>query len=796
MDEQEFQQFGERFFEALDNREMDTCSRLLTQVWASSFSPDQRCWLDYYQAILLVESSPPRWDQAERLLLSLLDVQIEPTLHARVLLELGINADFQGDCPQAVERYRRSLSLFERLGDILYQAKVLKNLGIAYTRGYELVQFGQAVLEEALTCHQRALSLCQQSPDQEWLISTIRHELGAVHKALGQWDQALEHYRRKATICRRLGRRYSLGLALNNMGEVYQRKRTWNWATRCYRQALAIVREFDNLYEEADVLANLASLRRDQGRLAEAQRLYRQAIAAVESMRAALSAEGVRMAFFGTETHVYEGRLRLCLEMKQAGEAFATLERAKSRAFIELLAHRPLRPPQDVPAEWLVQEERLRSQLDALYQKASTAHPDDATIARLEKELDELRRKIGLRNAEYVSFQTVDPLDLVTVQERLPAHTLLLEYFVTTDAASVFLVSHDDLTVVPLPLTLSALRRAFAAERQALAHVTPDRNGRLHRPWPLAELYRLLIEPIAEHLRDRRLLCIVPHGPLHYVPFHALYTEQNDRRDYLLDGAEILYAPSATVLLEYCRRKAPSERAGGLVLAYGGGSPTGAGQALCHAEEEGQGVAGILGGNLYAGDRAGRTPVYKEAGRYRFLHFACHGRFNLHFPLASGLLLADGVLDAQDVLQRVRLDAELVTLSGCETGQGALRRGDELIGLVRAFMYAGTPSVLVSLWPVDDLSTRFLMEQFYRELTAGVTKAGALRCAQRCLMALTEAQVREQLSESGLDGSAINRELARLRLAANEEGDKEESRWRPFAHPYYWAPFSLIGDRL
>jgi CHAT domain-containing protein len=805
MHERQFQQFRERFFEALDARQLDTCRQLLAEMRGLPLNPNHRRWLDYYQSILLVETSPPRWDQAERLLIPLLDANIDPELQARVLLELGINADFQGDCPQAVERYLRSLSLFEQLGDVLYQAKVLKNLGIAYTRGYELAQFGTAELEKALACHQRSLGLCQ-ALGQEWLAATVQGMMGTVYKALGQWDQALEQYRARAAVCRRPHRRYSLGLALNNMGEVYQRKQVWNWATRCYRQALTIVREFNDLYEQADVLANLASLRRDQGRLQEAEDLYGQAIAAVESIRVALSAEGARLGFFGTEIHVYEGRLRLALEMGRVEEAFATLERAKSRAFVELLAHRPLRPPRDVPPEWLEQERHLRRQLDTLYRQKRDTPTEDAAVTRLEKKLDELRYKIGLRNAEYTSFQTVDPLDLGTVQERLPDDALLLEYFVTNDNAGVFLVSHEGLNVVPLPVTLSALRRAFASERQVLTHLTADRNGRLHQPWPLAELHRLLIEPIVEHLRNWRLLCIVPHGPLHYIPFHALYsdasaklsTSQDGQQRYLLDGADILYAPSATVLLEYCRRKVPSKQTGGLVLAYGGGPSTSSGQALRHVEQEGRSVAGILGGRLYADDQARRAVIYKEADRYRFLHFACHGRFNPRFPLASGLMLADGILDTLDVLQRVRLDAELVALSGCETGQSALRRGDELIGLVRAFIYAGTPSVLVSLWPVDDLSTRFLMERFYWELTTedGVTKAEALRRAQRYLMTLTETEVRGRLGGCGLDGPAINLELDRLRQAAGKEGKKRASQERPFAHPYYWAPFLLIGDRL
>ena len=591
------------------------------------------------------------------------------------------------------------------------------------------------------------------------------------------------------------------------------------------------MREFDDLYEQADVLANLATLRCDQGRMNEAEDIYDQAIGLVESMRAALSTEGARTHFFETEIHVYEGKLQLCLAMKQKQAAFATLERAKSRAFIELLAHHPLRPPQNIPPAWLAQEQDLRGQLHTLYQ-ASDTPPEDATIAStsanelraslapgLERELADLRHKIRLRNPEYASFQTVDPIDLATVQEQLPPDALLLEYFVTTATAGVFLISREETQVVPLPVTLSALRRAFNSERPTLIHhLTPDRNGHLHQPWPLAELSRLLIEPIAERLRGRRLLCIIPHGPLHYVPFHALHTDaatghspgQDGQPYYLLDQAEVLYAPSATVLLEYCHGKAPSQQSGSLILAYGGGpsaeptlSPATTNRrdsrcVLRHAEAEGQGVRDILDGKLYAGDQAQRAVIYNEAEQHRFLHFACHARFNSGFPLSSGLVLADGILDVVDILQHVRLDAELVTLSGCETGLSALRKGDELTGLVRAFIYAGSPSVLVSLWPVDDLSTRILMEKFYGELTTGegTTKSQALRRAQQRLMTLTEREVREQLARYGLDDRAVDRELRRLRRAAGKKSEAAQSQFRPFAHPYYWAPFMLVGDRL
>lgn len=791
MDQSNLQRVMDDFFAALDDRRLGACQELLDAAHKRLRGKRQRQWLSYLHAILHVEGSPPRWDRAERVLIDLLESELLPSLRGRVLLELGLNADWQGDCALAVEYHRRSLAMFEQCGDLSYQAKSLKNLGIAYTRAYELGQLGRDALARALTCHNRSLEICR-SLGAEHLASTVQGALGAVHKALGQWEQALTYYLARAITCRRENDRYGLARMLNNLGEIYQRQQKTILAHRCYHRALALLSELHEQYETADVLANLASLQHDQDHIGDALSAYDDAISIVESIRTSLASETARAGFLSTQMHVYEGKLRLSLETGRIAGAFATLERSKSRSFIELLAGQSLRPPEGVPSEWLSQEQRLREKLEGLYRDSSPLN--DETLFSLERDLDQLRRKIRLCDAEYVSFQVAEPLELEAVQARLPLDAVLLEYFTTNDTAGVFVVSRDDAAAIPLGATVPVLRRAYEAERQVIARIVPDRRGRLVPPWPLIELYQLLIEPIADRLRHARLLCIVPHGPLHTMPFHALCPEIRDSASPLFEICPVLYAPSATVLLDYCGRKQPSGQAHNLCLAYNG-SATATQAPLRYAEQEGRAVAGLLGSKLVAGAVARKDLIQKEAHRYRFLHFACHGHFNPNFPLTSGLELADGTLDVRDVLDRVRLDADLVALSSCETGQSALRRGDELIGLVRAFMYAGTPSVLVSLWKVDDVSTGILMECFYRELLKGqTTKAEALQRAQRQLASCTETDVREWLTGHGVERPTVDGEIARLRQIAGIETAAHGDQL--FSHPFYWAPFCLNGDRL
>jgi CHAT domain-containing protein len=258
----------------------------------------------------------------------------------------------------------------------------------------------------------------------------------------------------------------------------------------------------------------------------------------------------------------------------------------------------------------------------------------------------------------------------------------------------------------------------------------------------------------------------------------------------LLDDYQVVYAPSATVLLKFCQQKRVRAPHSLLAVGYNGAN-------LRHTEAEAQAIADLAtGGVALLKDAATNQALFAQAEQFRWIHLACHGRFNPQAPLMSYLRLAEAPLYAADVLQHLRLQAELVTLGACETGRNQVLKGDELLGLVRAFLYAGTPSVLVSLWPVDELSTRILMEHFYGELLAGQPTAEALRIAQQHLRSLTAQQVEALLAGYGeQDPQAQVRWLAGLAHA-----DQAESRTladtKLFAHPYFWASFVLVGDQL
>jgi CHAT domain-containing protein len=181
---------------------------------------------------------------------------------------------------------------------------------------------------------------------------------------------------------------------------------------------------------------------------------------------------------------------------------------------------------------------------------------------------------------------------------------------------------------------------------------------------------------------------------------------------------------------------------------------------LPFAAREAQSVASLVGGSAWIEGQASRSNVYQAAASARILHMATHGEFRADNPLFSGLALADGLLTTLDVFN-LRMRCSLVTLSACQTGQSVVSGGDELLGLMRAFLYAGASSLALALWPIEDSTTARLMAGFYRHLNEGLPKGAALRAAQ----------------------------LAVLRHSSHSQNSPA---WQ---HPYYWAAFFLVGHR-
>jgi CHAT domain-containing protein len=336
----------------------------------------------------------------------------------------------------------------------------------------------------------------------------------------------------------------------------------------------------------------------------------------------------------------------------------------------------------------------------------------------------------------------------------------LLEYAGAGDDLVVYVLRAGEVYAVRLEGAVANVQRLvhllrLNVERCALSVAQAGRMPRAlagNARGLLTQLHAVLLAPVLPLLEGCARLFIVPHGAGHHVPFHALF----DGRHYLAETMEVSYVPCAGLIehFEARQRLLSSLRTGtaheALVLTYSNSG------ALSQAEAEGRAVGAALGGRVLHEQQATLGALRAHAGECAVLHIAAHARFRPEEPLFSSLTLSDGQLTALDVFD-LDLTCSLATLSACETALGHVGAGDELMGLSRAFLYAGAPSLLLTLWKVEDRSTAALMEAFYGALCRGAGKATALRQAQLAL------------------------------LHNDAEADHDWSA------PFFWAPFTLIG---
>jgi CHAT domain-containing protein len=510
-----------------------------------------------------------------------------------------------------------------------------------------------------------------------------------------------------------------------------------------------------------------AELKRAQGDLPGALEAYEQAMQALERLAGTLMIEH-RAGFIEDKTGLYENAVEICLELDSPERGLQLAERAKSRALVDLLAYRvnlgiSARSSQDQPlVDELAGLHAERNQILRRWEAGEgfgqrgeeqpLLENEEAARLRLldvEKRMTDAWHQLLVRNADYAREAALWQGDDAPSLPGLEPGNLLVEYFSLHGQFMAFVASQDKVQAVRLNISEADVQRLLqllwlnlrtmgrAGEQQA--RLLSD-NGR----GILERLHRALITPLESWLEGAESLLIVPHRSLHYLPFHALF----DGAHFLLEKYSISYLPGAS-LLRFCRAE---RRSNGRPVVFGHSYDG----RLPYTLDEARRVAGNYATQSLLEEQATLGSFRELAPQAPILHLAAHGSFRADNPLFSGIALEDGWLTTLDIFN-TRLQAELVTLSACQTGRSVVGGGDELLGLMRAFLAAGVASLVASLWAVDDHSTAELMVSFYRHLSAGDSRREALR-------------------------------LAQLELLASET---LPGRYR---HPYYWAPFYLVGN--
>ncbi|PHS79623.1 MAG: hypothetical protein COB59_00835 [Rhodospirillaceae bacterium] len=447
---------------------------------------------------------------------------------------------------------------------------------------------------------------------------------------------------------------------------------------------------------------------------------YKRAIEVLEAQRASIGNEKGRIGFVGNKQDIYQDIIHLLIRDNRPGEAFEYAERGKARALVDLLATKKQFASNEQGAE----VNQLITQIESSSFASIRMAQNETSAARMRSLGDQARAKIKTLAPEISSLVSVDIPPVADLQARLGANDTLIEYFGSGKDLIVFTVTRWDVTARPLNgKGLDTLIRSYRDtmyEYGTNAHAASSKS-----------LYELLIAPLARDIKTKNLT-IVPHGALHYVPFAALLDE---RGEAMIERYSIRVLPSASVLF-FLKDKRRTQTGGDMLLL--GNPDLGDPQYdLPGAEQEAQAIFNQRNqsnrSTLLKRQDAKETTTKGLMGNYRYLHFATHGVFTPEDPLNSALLLRkddrnDGRLTAAE-LYDINLNAELVTLSACETGLGTITQGDDVVGLTRGFMFAGASTIVASLWKVSDDATSVLMQKFYQNLET-MEKREALRKAQ------------------------------------------------------------------
>jgi len=663
-----------------------------------------------------------------------------------IYLELNLSAEAQ-------EMAHEAAAQFEALGNGYESARSLANLAIAAGQQHELVR-AQELFKQARTRFEGERNAVWPSVIDLYQ-AVVLCNAGRYFEARHLCTEALSFFRKsglhsKTILCHLLLARVAL-----HIGEI-------DAALDACRCALARAEAIEAPVLEYQACFLEGQIAEAAGDRTRAYETYQAARARLEGLRSVLWGDELKIAFMTSKVAVYERLVDLCLQRGDAGatahEIFDYIEQAKSRSLRDLFVERvQIGRPQDGGQSELVRQIRtLREELNWYYHRveleqlgADTQSPSGlnhlhAQLREREKTFIKILREMPSGDREAAGLRDTTAVTPDELRAAMDADTALVEYFAIGDRVLAAVLTRGDLRVVPLTtatrvrqllrlLQFQLSKPQYGAEY--LTMVEDDQQLDTVQAH-LGDLYEELLAPLAIGQYTRWI--VVPYDFLHYVPFHALF----DGRAYVSESTAISYAPSASVYA-LCLQRPASTATRTLAL----GVPDARAPFIL---EEVQAVAETLPHcDLRVGDEATAEVLRRLGPASRIVHLATHGRFREDNPLFSGVRLGDAYLMLHD-LYELHIPADLVTLSGCGTGLQTLAAGDELLGLTRGLLAAGARSVLVTLWNVDDRSTAEFMKSFYRSLESGGDLAAAVQDA-----------------------------MAELR------------RQRP--HPYYWAPFTLVG---
>ncbi|NGP77928.1 CHAT domain-containing protein [Balneolaceae bacterium YR4-1] len=741
----------------------------------------------------------------------------------------GLQKDL-GNYDQALIAYQKSLEYIDEVGSPADKANYLNNIGTLYNL------IGNQ--NRALEYYEESLAI-REKIDHPSRLTTLYSNIANRRFDLGDVQQAKKYYTTVLSIREEQGNATEIAKTLLDLAKVEQKKENLSQAHDYSRRAFAIADSTKDYSLLLDSSRRLGFIKREMDHSAEALSLFKnsfaysrflskrhqihplmtlseaydkqnsdstlvygqEAIALIEESRSKTgSYSALKADFFERFSDFYVDMAGWELKYRNdVSKAYAYVERAKARTLADELTQASQRIDEALPDSVRIERNQKLSAIDNLYSQLRATENTgkreelESKIRKSELEYAAFQNELHSKYPEYKKLELQDPVTIHTARSINSSDTAILEYALSNEQLLVFFITRYGQSVHKYSLKELAENRDLELKElvQDFKDAILSQAGREELDLRSSTLYELLLEPFEEELSDYKNLLIIPDGPLAYLPFEAL----RNNNSYLIERFTIKYSPSVTSLTLL---KDPVKEQKRDLLAVAGSevmnvdSETGrrmiSYSALPSTLIEIDSIASHFSRVTKLKEEEVTEPILKRHlnNRYQYIHLATHGYIDEDHPTQSGLRLIgtqnmevssenDGLLKSSEIY-RLNLNSDMVVLSACNTGMGKVVKGEGMLGLQRSFFYAGTSTVVVSLWNVYDRSTASLMNEFYKSI---------LDHQQNPKTSMWDRIARKL----GWDDSIPFGEKAKAMQTA-----KIQLIDHPiYNHPVYWAPFIVVG---
>ncbi|NET44440.1 tetratricopeptide repeat protein [Okeania sp. SIO2B3] len=710
---------------------------------------------------------------------------------AAVTNNIGLIYQELGQYEKSLEWYQNALEIYQANNNKNGEGNTINNIGLTYKL--------QKKYDQALEYYQQALTVREQINDKAGIGQSLNN-IGLIYDEKGEYQKALEYLHQALTIFQEIGNKTEEGRILDSLGTVYKSLREYTRAEDYYRQALTIQRNVGDRASERITLSNIGDLLVAEKQPELAIILYKRSVNVTESIRQNLQNFPLdkRQSYAEKIADTYRRLADLLLQQNRVIEAQQVLDLLKVQELENYLNNIEDNEQTFVGIELLPQEQEILDNFTAIQDKAVQVNkeltdlqnisPTDRSKAQQQRitDLETEQKQIQVEFHNFISNENIvkiieqlkqktggESIDITNLSKlqnilKIKQNAVLLYPLILDDRIELVLVKSTGLPIHrSIPINKTQLKNAIIDLRAALTYPRKITSNEVAQKAG-QKLYKLLIEPLETDLflAQTKTIIYAPDGLLRYIPIAALY----DGKKWLIERFNINNITAAS-LTNFNSKPLGKLRVLAAAFSQGNykflvGSREFRFSGLKFAGQEVETLAKMIPNTTKLLNQAFNwNEIISRVNKYNILHFATHADFVNGQPEDSFILFGDGSrLTLRDITNLSLPNIDLAVLSACRTGVGGiLKDGSEILGLGYQMQRAGVKTSLASLWQVDDLGTQVLMIKFYRALKTGnITKAEALRKAQLAL----------------INGSINEEEAKRLR------------------HPYYWAPFILIGDGL